>query len=218
MGAFVQIPDAFLASIASGCEAIPTLYFEGHPLSRRIFWQRLWSLHGLAERFADSSLSCLDFGCGGGVLLPTLSRMFPRAVGVDLEITEATKVIGHFSLENVVLVRADVGRDPFVAGSFGTAFAADVLEHFESLEVPVGALRRWLRPGGVLLTSLPTENALYRLLRKLFGIAKPDDHYHSGAEVEAFLAAHGFERLARRWVPLGLPILPLFLVSAWRRR
>jgi hypothetical protein len=66
-----------------------------------------------------------------------------------------------------------------------------------------------------LYTSLPSENILYVFLRKVFGITKPVDHYHTASEVEKYLSEHGFNRIKRVCVPLYWPILPLFSVSAW---
>lgn len=217
MSPFVKIEDAFLASIATDSEAIPTLYFEGNPLTRGVFWLRLRWLHQLAVRHADATATCLDFGCGGGVFLPTLAGHFPRVVAADLETAEASRVVERYGLDNVELVRADLTRDALPHGPFGAVFAADVLEHFRDLSPPAGALRQWLANDGFLFTSLPTESLLYRLLRLAFGIVKPEDHYHSGYEVERYLASHGFQRVRRWYVPARLPVLPLFLVSAWRK-
>lgn len=217
MRGFVEIPAGFLASIASDSERIPTLYYTGNAPIRRVFWQRLRVLHRLAGRHARRR-SCLDFGGGGGVFLPSLAGLFERVVSIDLETAEAERVVERYGLGNVRLVRADVTRAELDEAPFDAIIAADVLEHFRDLEPPVAALHRWLRDDGVLLTSLPTENWVYVLLRRLFDVEKPPDHFHTAAEVERSLSARGFRRIARRFVPLGLPIAPLYLVSAWRKR
>lgn len=217
MSRFVKLEDAFLATIATDSDAIPTLYFEGNPLTRGIFWLRLKWLYKLARLHADPTSTCLDFGCGGGVFLPSLAGHFPRVVAADLETTEASRVVERYSLDNVELVRADLLRDSLPHAPFGAVFAADVLEHFQDLSLPTNALHKWLKDDGFLFTSLPTESWLYRLLRLVCGIVKPEDHYHSGYEVERYLASHGFQRVRRWYVPARVPILPLFLVSAWRK-
>lgn len=138
-------------------------------------------------------------------------------MALDLETAEAEQVVARYGLHNVALRRADATRVTPPEAPFEVAVAADVLEHFEQLEPPVAALRRLLRPGGLLLTSLPTETGLYDWLRRLHGVARPPDHYHTGFEVEGFLGRHGFRCLRRSYVPLGLPVAPLYLVSAWVR-
>ncbi len=85
------------------------------------------------------------------------------------------------------------------------------------LELPLARIHRWLKPDGVLFTSLPTDNAWYRGLRILFNKAPSEDHYHTAAQVEAILRRAGFCKVAGLYHPLILPIVPLFRISAWRK-
>ena len=217
MTPLVQISPAYLASIADDSDRIPRLYYAGNPILRRMFWQRLHSLNRLMERFAAPGQSCLDFGGGSGVFLPTLSQRYRHVTLLDLEAAQARLVMQRYKLDNVSVLESDAGTTDFSAQPFDTIVAADVLEHFKDLEMPVPRLHRWLKPGGVLFTSLPTENWVYVLLRKIFGVQKPWDHYHTAYEVEARLAREGFHRIKTTCVPLGLPLMPLFLITAWRR-
>ena len=218
MDSFVEIPAPFLESIAAGNERIPTLYFCGNSISGRIFWLRLRWIHRLLLRLSRSRDKALDFGAGGGVFLPSLAKLFKRVVSIDLETREAEQVVERFGLGNVRLIRGDVVTTRLEDAPFDAIVAADVLEHFKELAPAVSALHRWLRDDGVLLTSLPSENGVYAALRRVYGLERPDDHYHTGYEVERFLEANGFRRVARWFVPLRVRIAPLFLVSAWRKR
>lgn len=216
MTRFIETSPAFLAEIATGGDRIPTLYYAGNRLLRRMFWQRLHLLNWLIGRHAPRRQTCLDFGGGAGVMLPTLAQRFERVCLVDLQTAEATQLVRHHRLTNVDLVGGDIAAVELPIARFDAIVAADVLEHFRELDLPLQALSRWLAPGGVLFTSLPTENWVYVLLRRVFGIEKPADHYHTGYEVEARLRAHGFRRVAGVTAPLVVPLAPLFLISAWR--
>jgi len=88
--------------------------------------------------------------------------------------------------------------------------AADVLEHFQDLSFPVSVIKRWLKNDGRLYTSLPTENWIYTSLRKVFGVQKPEDHYHTGYEVERYLQSNGFKPIRKKFVPL---VIICFLYS-----
>lgn len=176
---------------------------------------RLRLIYALIKKDRHAANKCLDFGGGGGVFLPTLSRHFRSVICIDLENSEARKIVEQFNLSNVELVQADISTARLAASSFDVIVAADVLEHFRDLSVPVNALRQWLSSNGVLYTSLPTENYLYIFLRRVFDVVKPWDHYHTGEEVEEFLTKHGFERESQRYVPLYFGMLPLFLISSW---
>jgi len=214
-GRFVRIPSEFLASIAEGSERIPTLYYSHGSLSGEIFWARLRFLHALVRRHADPSGSCLDFGAGGGVFLPTLAACFRAVVALDLETAEARRVVEHYALSNVTLRQGDLLEARPPEAPFQAIVAADVLEHFRELGPPTQRLREWLAPGGFLFTSLPSESGIYEWLRRLYGVSKPPDHYHTGWEVEAYLERSGFRRRERWFVPLRVRVAPLYLVSAW---
>lgn len=216
--AFVEIPRDFLARIATDSERIPRLYYSRYGPVRGFFWMRLRLVFRLMRRLSPRARNCLDFGGGGGVFLPTLCRAFEQVVCIDLETVEARQVRRAFGLDNLRLAQGDIGAADLPEAPFDAIVAADVLEHFRDLAVPVAALKRWIARDGTLYTSLPTENGLYVALRRVFGVTKPEDHYHTGAQVESFLERSGFARIARLHVPLYWDVLPLFLVSAWKLR
>jgi predicted TPR repeat methyltransferase len=216
--AFVEIPRDFLSRIATDSERIPQLYYSRYQSVRGFFWMRLRLVFRLMRRLSPRARICLDFGGGGGVFLPTLCRAFERVVCIDLETAEAHEVRREFRLDNLRLVQDDIKSAELPEAPFDVIVAADVLEHFPDLSLPVAALKRWIARDGMLYTSLPTENGLYVGLRRVFGVTKPEDHYHTGADVESFLERSGFARVARLHVPLYWGLLPLFLVSAWQLR
>lgn len=218
MTSFIEIPGEFLAEIAENSDRIPRLYHAGNPLLRRMFWRRLYCLNALMNRTLQARGSCLDFGGGAGVFLPTLAREFERVSLVDLEARQAELVKNHYQLKNVEILQADARTLKFDDRPFDAAIAADVLEHFQDFTVPLGLLHSWLGPGGLLFTSLPTENWVYIFLRKVFGVEKPWDHYHTAYEVEAGIERGGFQRIRTVCVPLHFPLAPLFLITAWRRK
>ena len=224
MGRFVPLRQQELLEVlaAAGVEPraasriAPEYYAQVLPV-RLVFWQRLWIVQRLLARHAPSARSCLDFGGGGGLLSPTLAASFAEVTLLDLDVREARVVKERRGLANLELVQADATACDLGAERFDAVVAADVLEHFREVEAALTPIHRWLRPGGILVTSLPTETRTYELLRKVFRTEKPADHYHTAEEVEARIQRHGFTRLTRRHAPLPLGVLPLFYVSAWRK-
>jgi len=214
---FVAIPPGFLRSIATGNIQTPSLYYHSNFLLREIFWLRLRVINFQMSRLGLKGGRCLDFGGGSGVFLPTLSQRFDQVSCIDLDVSEAKAIAEKYQIQKVAVVESDISNADYSSAPFDAIVAADVLEHFQDLTLPVTAIRQWLSPGGYLFTSLPTENWVYVLLRKFFGIEKPFDHYHTGVEVETFLRRSGFVPQMRIHLPLFIPFATLFLVTAWRR-
>ncbi len=213
---FVEIPASRLRDGATESDRMPKLYYHPNWLARKFFWERLRVLHRFLAQYPVCNESCLDFGCGSGVFLPTLASEFASVTGVDIETVEAKRILDYYKLSNVSLVNADIyTTTEFGPEVFDVVMAPDVLEHFKDLAAPVSRIHAWLKADGFLFTSLPTENAFTRATRVAGKYEKPWDHYHTGYQVEDFLAGNGFRRVRRS---LLFPFFPLYLTSVWRKR
>ena len=155
---FLEIDPKFLQSIATDSDRVPTLYYSRYWPVRKFFWMRLKMLYQFILRAKTPRINCLDFGGGGGVFLPSLSNLFESVVCIDLNNEEAQKIIQKYRLANVKIIQEDISKAQIQEAPFDAIVAADVLEHFQDLSVPVDVLRRWLGREGILYTSLPTEN------------------------------------------------------------
>jgi len=212
---FIEIPPEILVSVATDSNRMPKLYYHPLKIARKFFWLRLKYLHELMRGHVTNWNTCLDFGCGSGVFLPTLSNLFTSVRGIDIEMVEASKIVDYYNLKNVTLINNDINVANLDEKSFDVITAADVLEHFQKIDKPVSQIYRWLKDDGLLLTSLPTENIFTRLTRIFGKYEKPWDHYHTGMEVEEFFHKSGFYKIKSRKV---LPVFPLYLVSVWRKK
>lgn len=212
---FRRVEHRVLKHISTGNARHPTLYSHPNIILREGFWWRLREIDRQMSRLGIQGGRCLDIGGGEGVLLPTLAARFDHVTCVDLDTVGAEKIVRLLPLHRADLIEAQFEACNFNA-PFDAIVAADVLEHYPDLGVPVAAIRRCLRVGGFLFTSLPTESAFYIALRRVFGVTKPEDHYHTAAQVERFLAAKGFVPVLRRKLPM--PILSVFTLTAWTMR
>ena len=213
---FEVVPADILREIAGDSFRTPRLY--SHPIGfvRRWFWARLRVIHQtILQTLPAPRRVVIDFGCGGGVFLPTLANTFEIVQGIDIVACEAERLVQRYKLENVRLIDADIyDLDDSRVESADAVIAADVLEHFEDLTVPARRLSDWLRDDGYLFTSGPSENLLTRLGRTAGGMEKPPDHYHTGYEVEDFLESHGFQKLRSCHV---YRLLPMYVLSVWKK-
>lgn len=186
--------------------AIPS-YVHANPAMRWMAWRRLEVVVSLLREVAppERSGTLLDFGCGSGVLFPDASKLFGHVIGVDLVLQAAQALLSELRLEAVKLFTPDQAQQSVEPHSVDVIVAAEVLEHVDVLEPTLGQFRRWLKPGGKLLVSLPTENRLYRLGRRLAGFS---GHYHhsNAASIDSKITRFGFRRLRLETVPLPGPL------------
>src|SRR3954462_11345053 len=77
-------------------EAAFPAYANGNPLISFVFWQRIRRvMRCLANRGKYNAV--LDYGCGGGVMLPFLGGISRRVVGLDLDLSPHKKIAAYVS-------------------------------------------------------------------------------------------------------------------------
>lgn len=99
----------------------------------------------------------LDLGCGTGAFDLDLASI-GRPVGADMSrlALDFAATRGTFDL-----VQADGSALPFAAGSFDSVVGLDVFEHIEDDRAALKECARVLRPGGVLVLTVPAFRALW---------------------------------------------------------
>jgi SAM-dependent methyltransferase len=140
----------------------------------------------------------LDLGCRSGAL----TRHFlegNEVVGVDVDRAALAKA----EALGIEPVEANVEEPlPFADASFDAVVAGELLEHLQLPEALVAEARRVLRPGGVLVGSVPNAFRLQSRLRFLRGRPPEDDpthlHLYSPAAVRELLS--GFEGVTLGYV------------------
>ncbi len=159
-------------------EAAFPAYTDTNSLIRFLFWRRLW----VTIKFLESQgpfEAVLDFGCGSGVMLGLLSELARRVVGVDIDISPFAAVSQRLEFPGNIEVYPSNEKplDSFGDDSFDAVTCLDVLEHVDDLEETIGQFQRIIKPGGSLVVSGPTENAVYRIGRKIAGKEYTGDYH-----------------------------------------
>jgi 2-polyprenyl-3-methyl-5-hydroxy-6-metoxy-1,4-benzoquinol methylase len=218
------IDDALLAEMQSRLSAedaaemaIPS-YRHKNPLLRTMAWWRVYELGKLLERtmLRDGAgrrgvLRLMDFGCGCGVLLEQESRDAKHVHGVDIVLGAAEFLVQRKALRNVTLLRPEQ-MSTIEAGTVDLIVAGEVLEHIEPLDDTLREFERLLAKGGSLLVSLPTENQLYRLGRRIAGFS---GHYHhsDARRIDRQIRDSGFKARWSRSIPLPGPLAIYWVVQ-----
>jgi len=159
----------------------------------------------------------LDVGCSFGWLLREAAAAGIAAYGVDPSPTavEAARAAG-LAVKRGFFPEEDWGRR-----DWGVIAFMDVLEHIPELEQVLEAVRRRLRPGGVLAIQVPVSTgAVFRTALALerisggtvtepldrmlqLGFPYPHVHYFCRRSLEALLSRFGFRTLVATGSPIA---------------
>jgi len=103
----------------------------------------------------------LDVGCGAGGVLARLARRFD-AVGVDMSpiAREYCARRGLIALDGALPDAMPLGHPAFREG-FDVIVASEVIEHIREDRASVAALVRLLKPGGVIVCTVPAHMWLW---------------------------------------------------------
>jgi SAM-dependent methyltransferase len=173
-----------------------------------------------AEARSPGAVAVLDAGCGRVSALRAFRPRISRLVGADIH--EPSTPLPH--LDEFAIVDLCGPATAFPDGTFDLVLSSFTLEHFADPGAALGNLRRWLRPGGMLVAStvnrrhpfvaayLGLPNGPRRAIQPLVKATAADAHPLIGAcndpaAVRAALTGAGFVdirlttvgHLARAW-------------------
>ncbi|MDD4052570.1 MAG: class I SAM-dependent methyltransferase [candidate division Zixibacteria bacterium] len=101
----------------------------------------------------------LDFGCGRGALACELARRGYRVTACDIDgrkLGQLPEPCGPYPIATVLLT-AGAPTLPFRDREFDVIVCREVLEHIPDYARTLAELRRALKPGGILLVSVPAR-------------------------------------------------------------
>jgi SAM-dependent methyltransferase len=181
----------------------------------RAFWDEHWAAHSLAEARAAAEASpltrlieaglprggrVLEAGCGLAQYVLLLGERGWRAIGADWSLTGLGRARAEAGA--LPLAAMDLRTLAFRPGCFDACLSLGVVEHDPAgPDALLDELRRVLRPGGVLLVSVPYVNGCRRALaweirRRQAGIARAGGRFYQFAfgrgEFRRRLEARGF--------------------------
>lgn len=155
--------EAHAAAMAHGGGGFKPEYFaELARLESANFWFKarneliLWAL----RRYSPDAHHFLEVGCGTGFVLSGIAGAFPWMVLSGSEIFLAGLSHAAERVPSARFMQMDARHVPFVE-EFDALGAFDVLEHIEEDEAVLAQLHKALKPGGVLLLSVPQHPWLW---------------------------------------------------------
>lgn len=114
----------------------------------------------------DRKLSVLDIGCGTGMTMRDILRRGHSVVGADITeamLNQAKAVVSQYP-DQASCILSDVENVPFEDGSFDVVVCMGVLQYLQTDEKAVREIHRVVRPGGLVVLTLPNIFRINNLL------------------------------------------------------
>src|SRR3972149_8259852 len=178
--------------------------------------RNLWLVDGFIEntvgslikKYAKKDTVFLDVGCGD----LRLKRYLPKKLtysGLDINFSQVQINREVKKGEKVNLALASAKKIPLADGSRTLAASAEVFEHIPGVEKAIAEVYRILKPGGILVISIP-NNYCYKYQKK----GAHADHVNNWKFVEfrKFVEDRSFKCLESDLKGYWLP-LPLWLTK-----
>jgi ubiquinone/menaquinone biosynthesis C-methylase UbiE len=146
----------------------------------------------LIAKYAVRGAPILDAGCGTGL---NLRHLPAGSTGIDINPRNVELVARR--LPNHRVVQGDVEALPFEANAFGTVLCTEVIEHIPDPSAALSEFRRVLKPGGVLVGSVPARSLIWKL-RFLSSTCPHSEPFHNEYlpdEVRRMLAGWSIEHI-----------------------
>jgi SAM-dependent methyltransferase len=157
------------------------------------------------KKHAPDCRSFLEVGCGTGFVLRRLAKDFPKTSMTAVEYYDSALPFARERCPRAAISQADITNLPF-EGEFDVVGCFDVLEHIQDDVEALRNLKKSLKPGGLLLVSVPQHMWLWSEL---------DDHSchqrrYARKELAAKAASVGFRTIfATSFVSLPVPLMLL---------
>jgi trans-aconitate methyltransferase len=119
----------------------------------------LWALH----QYSPKLKSFLEIGCGTGFVISAISKQFPEARLLGSEYFEEGLLYARQRLPSAKFTQMDARCIPYES-ELDAIGAFDVLEHIEEDELVLQQICKALKPGGVVLLTVPQHRWLWSVV------------------------------------------------------
>lgn len=163
----------------------------------------------LAHGESGRHLDILDAGCGGGATTESLAK-YGHVTGLELE----ESAVEYARERGRKIIQGSVETLPFESDSFDLVLALDVIEHLQDDLPALRELHRVLRPGGLLLVTVPALQMLWS------GHDEANGHYrrYTTSGVHRRIASAGFCVTLSTYFNALLFVPILAVRTLWRMR
>jgi SAM-dependent methyltransferase len=143
-------------------------------------------VNDILRKLTAMDSNCIEIGCGSGTYAVELNAMGRKCLATDItdEALKLTKLKGKCLYNiDVPRMKVDLYNMPFKDDTFDLIFSDGVIEHLD-IEKALDAMCQKLKPGGWLVTKVPSGNYFYKFVYYVLSRIKnrPFEEWHTPEE------------------------------------
>lgn len=162
----------------------------------------------LIQAYAVKHPDILDVGCGTGKNMEEFMKV-GRVAGIDVS-PEAIAFCKKRGLKSVLI--GDATHMPFAPGKLDVVVALDVIEHVDE-DGAVGEMRRILKPGGILIVTVPAFSWLW----SQWDVVLHHRKRYTASSLQDVLTRNGFEIRKISYLYSFL-VVPALIIRTFKQR
>lgn len=180
-------------------QILDTLYLV-HEKGRRKVAARILRQLLIFKKASPSELKILDIGCGPGIFLSEAKKGGWQIFGIELSVKNVDFARNNFQLPTVTLGSAEEAADKFEDSFFDVITAFDVVERLFSPWETLGMIRKKMKPGGILVVSMPLIDSLiaYLMGGQWHALVPSHLNYFTEKSLKFFFESLGYKLIYRR--------------------
>jgi 2-polyprenyl-3-methyl-5-hydroxy-6-metoxy-1,4-benzoquinol methylase len=162
----------------------------------------------------EKSDNVLDVGCDNGSHTIKCAEVCKMMIGFDYNenaLKIARNQIKRNGIENIKIIKHDAeSKFPFDKNQFDKVLFLDILEHINKRKFVLSQIKKVLKPGGLLILSIPNVDSSWKRLQKRVNLnpyADPDHKIeYTRNTINQELEINGFEILEIRPIVYDTPV------------
>jgi len=214
----IKLPEELVQQMQSSISqeesdemAIPS-YTHKNPIMRQVAFSRVKMLICWMKKYQRKTSNIIDYGCGTGIILPSASNQANMVYGIDLTLAPANLLVDFYQLPNVILMHPDAIAKKLPDNTIDLIICGEVLEHIPDLTPILLQFQQKMVKNAHLIVSLPTENFLYKLGRKLAGFSG-EYHLSTSRKIHQEILKSGFKQIRKKSLPFLGPFAIYWVID-----
>lgn len=201
-------------------QEVPKDYYQRGVASNIL--QKIWHLGRLRHTIqllrqyasmVKKQTKVLDIGCASGWFISEIAKAYPIPGYVGIDVYKDAILYAKELYPAISFRVVDAHKLPFKSNAFDVVICMNVLEHVVNPNKIMEEIKRVLKPGGIILIGMDSENAIFTVCwsiwKKFSGKVWKEAHLHTfnPAKLDNLFKKYKLTIQKKKFIHFGMAIL-----------